>query len=104
MYRSGQTGLAQIVRSVLQEHGLHPILQGENLASMVGIGGHVAPCRVLVPRSEADDARVVIEMMEAGPTDQAVPESCPTCEAPWEVGFEECWRCQAPLPATDPSP
>jgi diguanylate cyclase (GGDEF)-like protein len=97
VYRSDRTVLAQLVRTALEKNGLHPILVGENLAATVGMGGFLAPCRVLVPNLEEPDARVVIEMMNEADDTIEVPETCPTCEAPWEKGFEECWQCQAPL-------
>jgi len=97
VYRSDRTVLAQLVRTALEKNGLHPIIVGENLAATVGMGGFLAPCRVLVPHLEEPDARVVIEMMNEADDANAGPETCPTCEAPWEKGFEECWQCQAPL-------
>ena len=102
VFRHQHTAVAQLAKSVLADHGLHPVLQGENLASTVGIGSFTVPCRILVPAREVDEAALVLAIMdeEAKKKPEGGPERCPACEAEWEPGFQECWQCQEPIPAT----
>jgi len=105
VFQHEHTAVSQLVKSVLEDHGLHPILQGEHLASSVGIASFIVPCRVLVPKLEVPEAQAVIAVMEesANLDEKGGPEKCSSCSADWEPGFQECWRCQAPL-ADQPAP
>ncbi len=101
VFQHEHTVVSQLVQSVLKDHGLHPAIQGEHLASSVGIASFIVPCRVLVPKLEVEEARVVIAMMEATAVGEegSGPASCPACGADWEPGFRECWQCQERLPS-----
>lgn len=61
VYSSPITTEAQLVAQLLTQHGLHPFLRNENLASMVGIGSFALPCVVLVPEAEVERARAILE-------------------------------------------
>ena len=99
VFRSSSTVEAQMLAQRLKDHGIKTALQGENLASSVGIASFVAPCRVLVRADQADEARAALAVLQASDelTDVVVPETCASCGEAWEPGFRECWSCQEPL-------
>jgi hypothetical protein len=99
VFRSENTLEAQMKAHLLEQCGIHPTLIGENLASMIGMGGHAAPCRLLVPEDQAQQALEVLRDFEAKKNVAATvePSNCPSCDAVWEPGFSLCWNCQAPL-------
>ena len=100
VFRSDNTQEAQLKARLLEQYGLHPTLDGENLASLVGMGGHGLPCRVLVRAEEVAQAQqLLIKLEEDKPqalTDE--PTHCPNCNADWEPGFIICWRCETQQP------
>ena len=61
VYSSPITMESQLVAQLLTQHDLHPFLRNENLASMVGIGSQALPCVVLVPETEIERARAILE-------------------------------------------
>ena len=98
VFRSDNTIEAQMKAQLLQQCGLSSTLLGENLASMIGMGGNAVPCRVLVPEEQAMRAFEILQTLETAPEEPLVePDNCPKCNATWEPGFSVCWNCQAPL-------
>lgn len=99
VYRSVRTFEAQLLATRLESEGLHPVLVGANLASMIGAGlNPIIPCRVMVPESELNEATAMMAVLDAmDEPGQAGPEKCPACGEAWEPGFQECWSCQTPL-------
>ena len=98
--RSDNTLNAQLKKRLLEQYGLHPVLSGENLASMVGTGGLGLPCRVLVKPEEVDRAHEILSRVD-GPKlvfSADEPVKCPSCGADWEPGFQICWRCETEIP------
>ena len=96
VFHSDNTLIAQFKARLLEQHGLTPTLRNENLAALVGMGGLGLPCRVLVPSNQADQATKILKRSD-GPTLIASveePEFCPHCQAPWEIGFDICWKCE----------
>ena len=96
VFHSDNTLVAQLKARLLEQHGLTPILRNENLAALVGMGGIGLPCRVFVPSIQAEKASKIL-LRSQGPTLVAsieAPEYCPHCNAPWEVGFALCWKCE----------
>lgn len=96
IFHSDNTLVAQLKARLLEQHGITPTLRNENLAALVGMGGLGLPCRVFVPSAQADKATQILQRAD-GPTlvssiDE--PETCPHCNAPWEVGFDICWKCE----------
>ena len=100
VFCSDNTQEAQLKARLLEQYGLHPTLTGENLASLVGMGGHGLPCRVLVKSEEVERAQQILITLEE---EQAVVSTeglthCPSCGADWEPGFVICWRCETQQP------
>ena len=96
VFRSDSTLVAQLKARLLEQHGLTPNLRDENLAALVGMGGLGLPCRVFVPSTQADKASQILKRAD-GPTlisSTDEPEYCPHCGAPWEIGFDICWKCE----------
>ena len=98
VFRSDNTLEAQMIAQLLEQCGLSPTLRGENLASMIGMGGNAVPCRVLVSEEQAVRAFEILQTLEEK-SDGAIisPDNCPICHAIWEPGFTVCWSCQRPL-------
>ena len=99
VYRSDSTMNAQLKKRMLELHGLHPFLAGENLASIVGMGGLGLPCRILVKPEEVDRAKKILSRID-GPKlafSADEPEKCPSCHVDWEPGFRVCWNCETEL-------
>ena len=86
---------ARLAFGALEGAGLHPVIADEFVATTLGAGRHVFPCRVLVPDHEASRARAAIEALErdAHAERPDEPEVCPDCGTPWEPGFDLCWHC-----------
>ena len=102
IYRAANTIDVQLLQQRLKDHGLHTVIQGENLAATLGVGiaSFVVPCRLLVRSDEYDEAIAVIAVLRARDRalHDAAPPDCGACGEPWEPGFEVCWNCEAPLP------
>ncbi len=97
VFRSANGPEAQLLAAALNHHGVRATVVQGGLAAVVGAGSFAVPARVLVPADQEADARVAIEMLSAEPAAGTSPDECGACGAPWEPGFQECWRCQAPL-------
>ena len=98
VFRSESTLEAQMKAQVLEQCGLNPALFDENLASVIGMGTHAVPCRVLVPETQSAKAMEILQSLEVE-TENIIadPTNCPACNAEWEKGFTVCWSCQRPL-------
>jgi len=99
VFCSENTLEAQMKVHLLEQCGIHPTLVGENMASMIGMGGHAAPCRVLVPEGQVTQALDILRNFEAVKEVKVSvePSNCPSCNAEWEPRFSLCWNCQTPL-------
>ena len=64
IYSSAIPIQAQLVAQSLSQHGLHPRLTNENLASMVGVSSIVVPCIVCVPEAEVERARSLLRIFD----------------------------------------
>lgn len=105
---------AQIVRAALEAVGIETHLQGAD--RVAGAFGVDAKIEVYVPEHATEDANEVLGTAfrrdrvgglslvpepggalslaaEGSPQQPVGPEHCPACAAPWEPGFEICWRC-----------
>jgi len=67
IYSSAVTMLAQLVAQSLSQHGLHPMLKNENLASMVDMSSIAMTCTVWVPVAEVERARSLLSIFEENP-------------------------------------
>ena len=99
VFRHHEMAKVQLTEALLSANGLSPVVYGAHLASMVGIGSHVVPARVMVRAKLADEARTLLAVMESVAEEDLSnrddPEVCPACGADWEPGFDVCWQCQA---------
>lgn len=96
VFHCDNTLLAQLKARLLEQHGITPTLRNENLAALVGMGGLGLPCRVLVQAKDVIRASEILQQSE-GPilvSSSDEPQFCPYCNAPWEVGFQICWKCE----------
>ena len=91
---------ARLTASALESLGLHPTLRDENLARTLGAGRLEFPIRILVPLAEKESAQHVIAAIQSD-AERQDPEICPDCGAPWEAGFDVCWKCG---PGAEPEP
>lgn len=66
------------IRSVLEAEGIHVFVQGEHHRAMEGMLGIFVELRVMVPRSQLDDARELLE--EAAYAEHLPPETEPVDE------------------------
>ena len=99
VFRSDSTLEAQLKKRLLEQYDLQPVLSGDNLASLVGMGGLGLPCRVLVKPEDVERAQEILSKID-GPKlvfSADEPEICPSCGADWEPGFQMCWRCEAEI-------
>lgn len=96
VYSTPHTAEARLVAAALTTAGLAPTVLSDGLANTLGAGQLAIPCRVMVPDTEAEEARLALQLMEEAanaPASADTPEHCPDCGAPWEAGFEVCWKC-----------
>lgn len=86
---------AQLAAAALRHAELQPTILGEHLAASLGAGRYIVPCRIMVPARAEAEARQILQNMEkaAEQTSGEHPDVCPECGAPWEEGFDVCWRC-----------
>ena len=98
VFRSDNTLESQMKAQLLEQCGLSATLLGENLAAIIGMGGHAVPCRVLVPGEQVTQALAVLQTTEMQRRNILTePDNCPVCNAIWEPNFTVCWNCQTPL-------
>lgn len=107
---------AQLVKEALFSEGIDAWLKNERLVGSIGllpVGD--AMVEVWVERKDAEQAEALVKHVlyneqsalqnEAFATNLESAESlspavktCPSCNAPWEPGFNKCWKCCATLP------
>ena len=105
VFSDSDTVNAQLMANRLRDHGLSPILQGENLGATIGAWSVLVPCRVLVPAAEESEALAAIAVFQSEEelgdetADQTLTGTkCPACAADWEPGFSACWNCGQAAP------
>ena len=96
VFQSDNTLVAQIKAQILEQQGIKTMLRNEHLAALVGMGGLGLPCRIFVHAQQVEKAALILKKSD-GPklvssTDE--PLYCPKCNAPWEIGFQICWKCE----------
>lgn len=107
---------AQLVREALFSEGIEATLKNDRLVSSIGLlpVGEVM-VEVWVDKKDATRAEEIVHAVLysekdepvvgrdrdklAPNTEQISPSNCPKCGAPWEAGFDKCWKCCATLPA-----
>ena len=100
VYRTYKQPESVTMAAVMRQHGLTPVVLGETLAALSGMGIYVQAIRIMVPRAQLLKARALVAIVEAE-SEMPITDSllqCPSCESAWEPGFEVCWQCQAQRP------
>lgn len=106
---------AQLVREALYSEGIEATLKNDQLVGSIGLlpVGEVM-VEVWVDKADAEKAEAVVNAvlyskgdtpvvghrpqdLEYSSSTKATPEHCPNCGAPWEQGFDKCWKCCATL-------
>ena len=70
----GDNGEASVLRSFLECHDIHVYVQGENHRSVLGMVGAFVELKIMVPASQLDDARELLEEYNAETPEEHGPE------------------------------
>jgi hypothetical protein len=99
---------ANVLKELLESHGIEAVVQGERLFSVRGEVPVVYPT-VFVRDEQAAEALEVVKGFsesEKGTTEE-VPESaswkCPVCGQENDAKFTECWQCAKQEPQGEPA-
>ena len=87
-----------LVKHWLEQNGLHPVVQGQQLMGLVGeIPLADAWPTVWVPSDEEERALELVDRFN-GPTLVHPVWQCPKCDETSPPNFEQCWNCDATRP------
>jgi len=100
---AGDFARAELIRGMLENFGLSPELRDAFLGAIAPFSvapGGAGAVKVVVPASEAERARTLIQGLEAA--DAGPDWTCPGCGERIDGRFEACWQCGARRPARNP--
>lgn len=96
---------AQLVRSALIHDGIPAVLRNERLVGGIGLlPVNDAMVEVWVDKAAQGRAESLVRAVLYGDAEEPVvgreraidtPTHCTRCGAPWEPGFQSCWKCCA---------
>ena len=70
----GDNAQASLIRAYLEHHEIHVYVQGENHRSMLGMVGAYIALRIMVPGTQLDEARELLEEYENAEPEDEGPE------------------------------
>ncbi len=83
------------MKNVLAEHGITAVLDGEESAGTLGYMGPAADARLLVPTIHLEQARELVEGIQAELRRGGGPAwFCGPCQEEVAGTFDYCWSCQ----------
>lgn len=115
VHRAWSLFQAKLAVEALRSEGIEAMVRNQRLVTSIGlIPPQDAMVEVWAEKDHAERATHIIheifygnaahpivgkEHTQDSPKDAKEPTHCPYCGAPWETGYDACWKCCRHLPS-----
>lgn len=101
IYSHPNLAMVQLAKNELDNRGIHSVIQGEHLATVIGGGaGFDAWVELWVNDDDRveEAVSVIQESVESEGAEEGRPWTCSSCGETIEAQFDLCWNCGANRP------